>query len=104
MKTIEKLSVKIGIEIMEKYSTTIDYTPMFEDAAMRMAEELERWIPIEEELPPLSNDESGFGDIRSEDVIVKDEYENYDIKKYDHLAKMWTGSRNVIPRFWKYIE
>ena len=53
MKTIEKLSVKIGIEIMEKYSTTIDYTPMFEDAAMRMAEELERFIPIEEELPKI---------------------------------------------------
>jgi len=75
--------IKEGLEFQNRYKT---------------------WVNVSDELPPPSHDEYGFGDIRSKDVIIKDENDNYDIQKYDHLAKTWTGSRNVIAKFWKYIE
>ena len=66
--------------------------------------ECKEWISVDDELPPPSNDDSGFGDIHSKIVLVKDELGNYDVKKYDHLAKCWLGSRNVNTKFWKYIK
>lgn len=75
-----------------------------QNAFKKGVEFAQRWIPIEEELPEPSKDESGFGDIISKNVLVKDEYDNYDIKKYNWDLYTWMGSRSVIPKFWRPID
>ena len=55
MKTIKQISKELTEQIMfnERH---INFVLMGQDIAKRAIEEVQRWIPIEEELPPLHED------------------------------------------------
>ena len=70
MKTIKEFKKDASHFILDKYSLTVDYSPVIEEAVKTGIKYAQRWIPVEEEIPE-NVDFLIKNNIKSENVLVK---------------------------------
>lgn len=86
MKGIVEIVEKISEDVMyrERHLSIMDAV---KDVGFRCVNEVLRWIPIEEELPPKT--QSGFSDL----VLTKNAHNVIKVERYDFESKQFNEPR-----------